>query len=79
MTRAAGRTFCLGVDLIRQLLGYLLLDREDDLGAQSVGVYAARFGLLWTLPAGELITAVSGRPGDLTAWREAFGMVWNTA
>ena len=77
--RAAGRTFCLGVDLIRQLLGYLLLDREDDLGAQSVGVYAARFGLLWTMPADELITTVSGRPGDLTAWREAFGMLWNTA
>ncbi len=77
--RAAGRTFSLSVDLIRQLLGYLLLDRDDDLGARSVGVYAARFGLLWTMPADELIAAVSGRPGDLAAWREAFGMLWDAA
>lgn len=77
--RSAGRTFALGVDLVRQLLGYLLLDQGDELGAQSVGVYAARFGLLWTVPADELIEAVSGRPGDLSEWREAFGMLWSAA
>jgi len=67
------------VDLIRQLLGYLLLDQDDDLGAHSVGVYAARFGLLWTMPADELITVVSGRASDLSTWREAFALLWDAA
>lgn len=78
-TRVAGRTFSLSVGLIRQLLGYLLLDRDDNLGAQSVGVYAARFGLLWAMPADELIAAISGRTSDLTTWREAFALLWDAA
>jgi len=67
------------VDLVRQLLGYLLLDQGDELGARSAGVYAARFGLLWTMPAEDLIAAVSGRPGGLLDWREAFGMLWDAS
>ncbi len=78
-SRTAGRTFSLSVGLIRQLLGYLLLDHDDDLCARSVGVYAARFELLWTMPADELIAAVSGRAGDLPTWCEACGMLWNAA
>lgn len=46
------RPFGLGVDLIRQLLGYLLPDQDDTLCGAAVGVYAARFGLLWTMPTG---------------------------
>lgn len=77
--RATGRTFTLGPDLVRQLIGYLLLDENDRLQAHRVGVYAARFGLLWTMEADELLTTCYGRRASTATARTAFARLWRAA
>jgi hypothetical protein len=77
--RSAGPTFTLSVDLVRRLLGYVLPDQGDDLNVRSVGVYAARFGLLWSMPATELIATCGGYETDLAAARAAFDRLWHPA
>jgi hypothetical protein len=45
------------LDLItlQQLLGYLLLDYQDESAIDTLGLYAARYAYLVTWPAAELL------------------------
>lgn len=68
----AGYRFAVTPELVRQLLGYVLLDQEDTLGVKNVGVYAARYGLPWTIPVDRLIRISGDVADDLPARRRAF-------
>jgi hypothetical protein len=57
-----------------QLLGYALLDYDDEYGIDRLGFYLARFGRLITWPVGEYVAMLGGRRpiGELRqACREA--------
>lgn len=60
---------------LRQLLGYLLLDRHNALGIDTVAVYAAGQGLLLTRPVAEVLKSASVAPTpQLTTLREEFAV-----
>lgn len=49
----------LDVEWLRQLIGYALLDYEDELGITSVGLYLARHGELFTWPLDVFLRTLS--------------------
>lgn len=69
---AGGREFRFDPALARQLIGYALLDDHDRLGIETVGVYAARYGLLWEIELGRLIRVAGNVESDVPVLREAF-------
>jgi len=74
--QAAGYAFTVGIALIRQLLGYTLLDFADTFAIRKVGVYAARYGLLWTIRVDRLLAAVGPFRSDINDLRLAFALLW---
>jgi hypothetical protein len=67
------RRYC-SLDLItlQQLLGYLLLDYQDEYAIDTLGLYAARYAYLVTWPAAELLGELAGGPVDLAQLRAGF-------
>ncbi len=59
------------LDLL-QLIGYALLDFNDDYQITELGIFAARFAYLATWPATDLLSELAGHNVDLPATREAF-------
>lgn len=58
---------------LRQLLGYVLLDYEDEHAIERVGLLLPRQSTRFSWPAGELIAELSGRDDlDLATLRERF-------
>jgi hypothetical protein len=58
--------------VLRQLLGYLLLDFDDAHAIERIGVYAARFDYLTEWDLEELLTEIGGGPPDLQGLRDDF-------
>ncbi|WP_309127606.1 hypothetical protein [Microbacterium sp.] len=65
-----GRADYLKASHLRQLIGYLLLDRSDAYGIDRVGIYSARFGHLVIWPVADVLEMLAGRPVDLDDVRE---------
>ena len=65
-TRIAGRSE------LWQLVGYALADLDDEYGVRSVGISALRWRRRWTVPLGELLERLAGRPVSLEEARRAF-------
>lgn len=59
------------LDLL-QLIGYALLDFNDDYQITELGIFAARFAYLATWPAAALLSEMAGHDVDLPATRDAF-------
>lgn len=60
---------------LRQLLGYLLLDRHNALSIETVAVYAGGQGLLLTCPVAEVLKSASvGPTPQLTALRDEYAV-----
>lgn len=55
---------------LRQLVGYVLHDLDDDFRLHPVGLYQARYATLTIWPLQQLLPRIAGRPVDLTAERE---------
>lgn len=71
--RSDGRRYCsLDRITLQQLLGYLLLDYQDEYAIDALGVYAARYAYLVTWPAAELLAEMAGGPVDLAELRVGF-------
>jgi hypothetical protein len=68
-----GRRYC-SLDLItlQQLLGYLLLDYQDEYAIDTLGLYAARYAYLVTWPAADLLAELADDPVDLAELRAGF-------
>ena len=65
---------------LRQLLGYVLLDYDDVLQVNTVGLYLARHGMLLSWPIPDLLMCLSkGRSVDLGALRVEFRQVVSLA
>jgi hypothetical protein len=73
--RGGALEFRPDIKLLRQLIGYALLDVDDTLGASGVGVYAARFGLLKTWNFEELVGQLSSVDSGLGRLREGFALL----
>lgn len=72
-----GLRFRLRAPLIRQLIGYALLDLTDRLHLNTVGIYAARYGTTWSAPLDALLTATRGEPTTLADARAGFAALWS--
>jgi hypothetical protein len=59
------------VDLF-QLIGYALLDFDDDYQISDLGIFAARFAYLVTWPLAGLLSEMAGYEVDLAGARDAF-------
>lgn len=59
------------LDLL-QLIGYALLDFNDDYQITELGIFAARFGYLATWPAAALLSEMAGHEVNLPATRDDF-------
>ncbi|HAW11449.1 MAG TPA: hypothetical protein DCX12_10420 [Chloroflexi bacterium] len=55
-----------------QLIGYTLLDFEDEFAIRAVGIFSARYGYLRTWPLDEYLARLADHPIDLPATRAAF-------
>jgi hypothetical protein len=59
----------LGVTDLFQVLGYALLDFDDEFGIDAVGVFSARYAYLATWELGDLLDELAGQPAGLAAVR----------
>lgn len=62
----------LRAGVVWQLLGYLLADTDDRYDIETVGLYWARHGLLWTWPVPWFLARLAGRDLDLGEARAGF-------
>jgi hypothetical protein len=62
----------LGVTDLFQLLGYTLLDYDDEFGINMVGIFSARYAYLATWDIGGLLGELAGQPVSLYALRGQF-------
>ena len=66
----------IGALELRQLLGYLLLDSDDQYGIESIGFYLARQGIFVAWPIEEVIRNLCSEPTtSIEELREQFKMV----
>lgn len=84
------RRFTIDPELVRQLVGYALLadgrpglrsrpEEQPVPAVEEIGVYAARYGLLWRTPLLPLLHRLNTRGGTLADWRRAFADLWQDA
>lgn len=62
----------LPVQDMLQVIGYALLDFDDEFGVTELGIFSARYAYLATWPAGSLLDELAGREVSLQATRAAF-------
>ena len=62
----------LGVTDLFQLLGYALLDYDDEFGVSTVGIFSARYAYLATWDLGSLLGELAGQPVRLAVLRGQF-------
>jgi hypothetical protein len=70
--KATSTTRIAGRGELWQLAGYALADLDDEYGVQAVGISALRWRRRWTVPLGELLERLAGRPISLEEGRRAF-------
>jgi hypothetical protein len=68
-TRPGGRATSLPRLDVYQLLAYAFFDWSDRYRITSIGIYAARYGLLATWPLDAALRTLAGRPVDLVEVR----------
>jgi hypothetical protein len=66
------RNLTLGVKDILQVIGYALLDFDDEFGVDAVGIFAARYAYLATWDLASLLNELAGRPVSLAETRSQF-------
>lgn len=66
------RNLTLGVKDILQVIGYALLDFDDEFGVNAVGVFAARHAYLATWDLATLLNELAGHPVSLPETRSQF-------
>jgi hypothetical protein len=66
------RRCTLAQQTMHELLGYLLLDYDNDYHLDALGVYSARYAYLAVWPLAELLEELAGSPVDLTVARAEF-------
>jgi hypothetical protein len=70
--KTSGKALSLpAVDLL-QVLGYALLDFDDEFQLSSAGIFSARYGYLATWDMGRLLDELAGHTVSLRATREEF-------
>lgn len=62
----------LAVTDLFQLLGYAMLDYDDEFGITTVGIFSARYAYLATWELGELLGELGGHPASLPSVRSQF-------
>ena len=55
---------------VHQLIGYTLLDLNNDHKLEHLGIYSARYGALTTWPIQEAFNVLAGRPVDIALMRK---------
>jgi hypothetical protein len=75
VSRPGGRSDCLKLKDLHQLVSYALFDYSDSYRLHWVGIYSARFGHLVSWDLVELLEKLAGRPVDLADARE---QVWRS-
>ena len=72
--KTGGRSDTLSLTDIYQIVAYALFDRVDAYRISNVGVYSARYGILFERPLQILLTTLASGPVDIRAERAA---VWS--
>jgi hypothetical protein len=67
-----GKRLSLAVTDLFQLLGYALLDYDDEFGISAVGIFSARYAYLATWELGDLLVELAGQPVSLADVRGQF-------
>ncbi|WP_157182813.1 hypothetical protein [Sciscionella marina] len=62
----------LDAQVLFQMLGYVLLDFDDEFGIHELKLFNARYGHLATWPIQELLDILAGRPIELASLRAEF-------
>jgi len=63
----------LGIENVFQILGYALLDFDDEYALAELGIFSARYACLATWNLGALLEELAGRPPvSLQATRQEF-------
>jgi hypothetical protein len=62
----------LGIESVLQVLGYVLLDFDDEYKLDKLGIFSARYAYLATWNLGALLDELAGRPVSLQATRQEF-------
>lgn len=75
VSRPGGRSDCLKIKDLYQVVAYALFDHSDSYLIHRVGFYSARFGHLVSWDLVELVEKLAGRPVDLADARER---VWRS-
>lgn len=73
VSRPGGRSDCLKLKDLHQLVAYALFDYSDSHRIHRAGFYSARFGHLVSWELAELLETLAGRPVDIADARE---QVW---
>ncbi|MFE6967202.1 hypothetical protein ACFVAJ_19080 [Agromyces sp. NPDC057679] len=60
--RKAGRVDTISPGSLLQVIGYTLLDFEDEYKIRNAGIYSSRYGNLAVLPVEELLELAAGKP-----------------
>ena len=68
---AKGRSL-VGAKEIYQLIGYALLDSDDQYKITGAGIHALRWRTRWTVALGDLLARLSGVQRNLDDWRVMF-------
>jgi hypothetical protein len=71
-SRTGVRADDMAARTVLQLIGYLLLDLDNDHGIKAVGIYSARYGSLITWPVREALDLLAGEQVDLGKMRKEF-------
>lgn len=58
--------------ILFQMLGYVLLDFDDEFGIRELMLFSARYGHLATWPVQELVNMLAGHPVDVAVLRTEF-------
>lgn len=73
--RAGARADTVSPLTVRQILGYALLDYDDEYNITDVGRYSARYGNLTTVPASEALELAAGEPVSIARERAKLEMI----
>jgi hypothetical protein len=70
--KTSARRLSLGVADLFQVLGYVLLDYDDEFSLHSVGIFSARYGYFAAWDLGPLLDELAGHPVSLGTVRRQF-------
>jgi hypothetical protein len=70
--KTTAKRLSLGVVDLFQVIGYVLLDFDDEFGIDTVGIFSARYAYLVTWSLGSLLDELAGHPVSLAVARAQF-------